>query len=181
MRRTGWKGYGVGFGAAIAVTTAIVLVSGWGTAVAAQVTNVFVSNDAAHAVPVHEQGTANVSVTNTALSVRPKLPEAANAFFAFGLSSSGGHGETQPLGKTIDLSYIDVAMNDTSMANLNTISFSTGPGTATLDLPGPSDGAEPRDYRLALTQPIRADRIQWFCVAPGCRFTVDGIGTEVSP
>jgi hypothetical protein len=52
--------------------------SGWGSAVAAQITNVFVTNTSSNPVPVqavgtlpvHEQGTATVNVTNTPLPVK---------------------------------------------------------------------------------------------------------------
>lgn len=64
-----WKKYGLASGAMLALAMGILLVTGWGTAVAAQVTNVFVTNDAAHAVPIHEQGTATVNVANSSLAV----------------------------------------------------------------------------------------------------------------
>jgi hypothetical protein len=70
---------GVGFAMLV---TIILLATGWGSAVAAQISSVIVTNDAAHAVPVrdqntdangnikvHEQGTASVNVTNTTLAV----------------------------------------------------------------------------------------------------------------
>src|SRR5436309_15934899 len=38
---------------------------------AAPISSVFVTNDASHAVPVHEQGTANVNVTNAGGRVIP--------------------------------------------------------------------------------------------------------------
>jgi hypothetical protein len=57
----------------VAVATVVLLVTGWGSAVAASGASFFVNNTASdpvpvHAtgtVPVHEQGTANVDVTNT--------------------------------------------------------------------------------------------------------------------
>jgi hypothetical protein len=54
---------GVGFAMLV---TIIFLATGWGSAVAAQVTSVFVNNDASHPVPVHEQGTANVNIASSA-------------------------------------------------------------------------------------------------------------------
>jgi hypothetical protein len=66
----------------LVLASVILLATGWGTAVAAQVTSVFVTNDAAHPVlvqeqradaqgnvKVHEQGTADVNVTNSSLLV----------------------------------------------------------------------------------------------------------------
>lgn len=70
----------------VAAVTAILLITGWGSAAASSIGNVLVTNDAAHAIPVreqnvdkngylavheqgtaavHEQGTANVNVLGT--------------------------------------------------------------------------------------------------------------------
>jgi hypothetical protein len=51
------KKYAIGAGAMLALVFAIVLATGSGSAVAAQVTSVFVNNDAAHPVPVNVQNT----------------------------------------------------------------------------------------------------------------------------
>jgi hypothetical protein len=59
-----FKKYAIGAGGMLVLVAAIVLATGSGSAVAAQITSVFVTNDAAHPVPVHEQGTASVTVTN---------------------------------------------------------------------------------------------------------------------
>jgi hypothetical protein len=81
-----FKKYAIGAGAMLVLVVAVVLATGSGSAVAAQITSVFVTNDASHAVPVreqaldgsnirvHEEGTANVNVTNTGLSVAPQTP-----------------------------------------------------------------------------------------------------------
>ena len=63
MRWRGLKKYGLGAGAMLILVMAILLTTGWGSAVAAQITNVFVTNDAAHAVPVAVQGTTPVAGT----------------------------------------------------------------------------------------------------------------------
>jgi hypothetical protein len=68
-----FKKYAIGAGGMLVLVVAIVLATGSGSAVAAQISSVFVTNDAAHAVPVHanntdangnlkvhEQGTATV-------------------------------------------------------------------------------------------------------------------------
>src|SRR6266581_7103843 len=47
------------------VATLVLLVTGWGSAMAAQVTSVLVTNTSGNPVPVQQQGTANVNVTNT--------------------------------------------------------------------------------------------------------------------
>jgi hypothetical protein len=49
----------------VSVATVVLLVTGWGSAVAANVSSVFVTNTASNPVPVHQQGTADVNVTNT--------------------------------------------------------------------------------------------------------------------
>ncbi len=73
-----------------AVTTAAgaavaLLVTGWGTAVAANISSVFVTNDSSHAIPVAQQGTAEVNVTNTTVPVHEQgtvmtHPATPNAF-----------------------------------------------------------------------------------------------------
>jgi hypothetical protein len=55
MRSRTWKKYGVGAGGMLVLVMAVLLATGWGSAVAAQITNVFVTNDAAHPVPVQNQ------------------------------------------------------------------------------------------------------------------------------
>jgi hypothetical protein len=76
MRR--FKKYGLGAAGMLVLVMAILLATGWGSAVAAQLTNVFVTNDASHpvpvsvnnaSVPVHDQGTASANVTNTSVPV----------------------------------------------------------------------------------------------------------------
>jgi hypothetical protein len=69
--------YAIGAGGMLVLVLAILLATGWGTAVAAQISNVFVTNDATHPVPVQEQGTANVNVTNQALGVQATIPSGA--------------------------------------------------------------------------------------------------------
>jgi hypothetical protein len=70
--------YGMTLVATTSLVTVVLLVTGWGSAVAAQVTSVFITNTGASqavpvqavgTVPVHEQGTANVNVTNTTVPV----------------------------------------------------------------------------------------------------------------
>jgi hypothetical protein len=52
MRFRGCKKYAIGAGGMLVLVTAVLLATGAGSAVAAQITNVFVTNDAAHPVPV---------------------------------------------------------------------------------------------------------------------------------
>ena len=50
----------------VSVATVVLLVTGWGSAVAANVGSVFVANQASNPVPVRQQGIADVKVTNGA-------------------------------------------------------------------------------------------------------------------
>jgi hypothetical protein len=52
MRLQGWKKYGLGGCGMLMLVMAVLLATGWGSAVAAQIQNVFITNDSAHAVPV---------------------------------------------------------------------------------------------------------------------------------
>jgi hypothetical protein len=59
------RSYVVTLVATTSVVMLVLLLTGWGSAVASQVSSVFVTNtDANGNVKVHEQGTANVQVTN---------------------------------------------------------------------------------------------------------------------
>jgi hypothetical protein len=96
MRLHGWRRIGLGAGVTLLLVMAVLLVSGWGSAVASSVSSVFVTNTSANPVPVngtvavtsgsplgvreantdangnvkvHEQGTASVNVTNSTLHV----------------------------------------------------------------------------------------------------------------
>ena len=50
----------------LSVATVVLLVTGWGSAVAANVGSVFVANQASNPVPVRQQGISDVKVTNAA-------------------------------------------------------------------------------------------------------------------
>jgi hypothetical protein len=89
MRLEGLKTYALSAGGMLVLVVAIVLATGSGSAVAAQITSVFVTNTASHPVPVnetntdangnikiHEQGTANVNVLGT-ISARQSIPSTA--------------------------------------------------------------------------------------------------------
>jgi hypothetical protein len=49
----------------VSVATVLLLLTGWGSAVAANVSSVLVTNRPSNPVPVQQQGTADVNVTNT--------------------------------------------------------------------------------------------------------------------
>jgi hypothetical protein len=90
MRQQRWRRYGVGAGGMLVLVTAFLLATGWGSAAAAQITSVFVTNDSANPVPVqeqradangnikiHEQGTASVRVDNTVPVIQRNVEKAA--------------------------------------------------------------------------------------------------------
>ncbi len=53
----------------VSVATVALLITGWGSALAANVSSVFVTNTASNSVPVQQQGTASVNITNTSVPV----------------------------------------------------------------------------------------------------------------
>jgi hypothetical protein len=75
-------------------------------AAAAAILPVVVTNDAAHPVPVHEQGTANVNVNGT-VPVAPKLP--ANAFSSFGFEDQTVGPSNLPAGSNWYISEVSGA------------------------------------------------------------------------
>jgi hypothetical protein len=53
----------------VTVATAVLLITGWGSALAANARSVLVTNTASKPVPVHQQGTASVNIANTSVPV----------------------------------------------------------------------------------------------------------------
>ena len=86
--------YAMGAAGMLVLAMAILLAAGWGTAVAAQVTNVFVTNDASHAVPVQQQGTATVRAEGTPVTIE--------------LDQDGRY--TVPAGKRLVIQYVNGAI-----------------------------------------------------------------------
>jgi hypothetical protein len=104
-----FKKYAIGAGGMLVLVVAIVLATGSGSAVAAQITNVFVTNDASHPVPVAQQGTANVNVTNSTVPVHEQgiatvQPAGTPVWFDLRQGSSG---YTVPAGKRLVVQYIN--------------------------------------------------------------------------
>jgi hypothetical protein len=107
---------GVGFAMLV---TIIFLATGWGSAVAAQISSVFVTNDTSHPVPVAQQGTANVNVTNSTVPVHEQgtAPiRAANEevtvqkeFDESQANFCAGEVYTVPAGKRLVVEYIGLA------------------------------------------------------------------------
>jgi len=150
MRLRRWKKYAIGAGGMLVLVVALMLVTGWGTAVAAQVTNVFVTNDANHAVPVREQGTPNVHVTNSDLSVAPPAPITdGGGFFALngGLSADeAGTASAVSVHLADGVSFLQIKSGG---ANGTTVAYFLGPAEA-----GNSSIA------LALARPITFDWVR---------------------
>jgi hypothetical protein len=142
--------YSMALVATTGLVTIVLLVTGWGSAVAAQVTSVFITNNgASQAVPVHEQGTASVSVANTVptkASDNPALQpvEQTEAFtLASGESGGGGTVYTVPGGKrlVIETASVVAQLPTTQQAvanlliNLAGATGHTGPGIGVFVIP----------------------------------------------
>jgi hypothetical protein len=106
---------GIGFAMMV---TIIFLATGWGSAVAAQISSVFVTNDASHPVPVAQQGTANVNVTNSTVPVHEQgtaTVQQAGTPVHFELrerQTFGGNTYTVPAGKRLVIQYINGTVRD---------------------------------------------------------------------
>jgi len=61
--------WGLPVGTMVSVAAGVLLVSGWGSALASSVTSVLVTNPASKPVPVRQQGPVNVNVTNASVAV----------------------------------------------------------------------------------------------------------------
>jgi len=112
MRVRGLKKYAIGAAGMLALVMAVVLATGSGSAVAAQIVNVFVTNDASHPVPVHEQGTAQTQSADATQLV---------------LDHRFAPGERQ----TVDVSAyreIRITVGDCSNGELNVAQIDPSPG-----------------------------------------------------
>jgi hypothetical protein len=157
MRLRAWKTYGLGAGGMLVLVMAILLATGWGSAVAAQISSVFVTNDAAHPVPVHEQGTANVNVTSGNLSVG--LPPVTGG--GGSLLVVAGQPQTVPVAtaSAITIEFIGGA-SSVSLRDRDSIVADVGGAVA--------DATNaPETVPLALTRPISFDHIVCFGLVGG--------------
>jgi hypothetical protein len=172
MQRRGWKRYGIGAGGMLVLVMAILLATGWGSAVAAQIQGVLVTNDAAHSVPVreqnldangnikvHEQGTANVNVTNSSLSIAAQSPVTSG-----GQASELDSGENANYGTTITVSALSIwfsgGAHDLTLSNN---------GSIVARIPGPL-GSVDAGVDLALTRPVSFDSARCGGTGGLCRF-----------
>jgi hypothetical protein len=142
--------YGMTFVATTVLVTIVLLVTGWGSAMAAQVTSVLITNTGtSQAVPVHEQGTASVTVTNTVPTKASDNPafqpaEETEAFtLTPGATGGGGTVYTVPAGKrlVIETASVVAQLPTTQRAianlliNLAGATGHTGPGIGVFMFP----------------------------------------------
>jgi hypothetical protein len=113
MRR--FKSYAIGAAGMLVLVAAIVLATGSGSAVAASISSVFVTNTASHPVPVHEtntdangnikvheQGTVVVQQTGTPVHIQLVVNNGRSSLY------------TVPAGKRLEIQYIKGFQNPTS-------------------------------------------------------------------
>src|SRR5437867_2572480 len=90
--------------AATSLVTVVLLVTGWGSAVASNLSSVIVTNTATNpvpfqavaTVPVHEQGTANVNVTNSHLTLAAEPPITGGGMYELIPASGGVTNDVRP-------------------------------------------------------------------------------------
>jgi hypothetical protein len=170
--RPGWKRYGVGAGVTVVLAAGLILATGWGSAVAGQISNAFITNGPANPVPVqeqrtdangnikvHEQGTADVNVTNSSLKVGSPAP-ITDGGGGIGVDTGSVSHESVP----VIASALDIHMS--SDVSTLALQLGTGPGSTTPAVfVGPSQGAA-SDIVLPLSRPIKFDGVE-----------CDGVGT----
>jgi hypothetical protein len=177
MRLRRLKKYALGAGGMLVLVMAILLATGWGSAVAAQISSVFVTNDAAHAVPVHanntdangnlkvhEQGTANVQGT---VNVE-QVPVTSGGDFAIIDCSGEGTQEVHQGVATALVIHMQSGVDAMQLRNS---------GSLILDLEGPGDGAL-ADVNLPLTRPIQFNTIECISSSAANRLIVGWIGNN---
>src|SRR6516225_7868666 len=150
MELHGWKKYGLGAASMAVVVITILLVSGWGTAAADQLLNVFVTNTAAHPVPVSGTLTVTnptaaplaVQETNTDGNGNIKVHEQGTVQVGGSVSVSNLPG-TQPVSGTVNVGNLPAAPTTEVIAS----------GSFTLNLAGavlfgPADVSPYRELTL---------------------------------
>src|SRR5262245_1516266 len=130
-------------------------------------TNVIVGNDATNPVPVKQQGTANVNVTNSGIPVTPQAPISGGGQ---SFQAEGGH--TAMLAATETASALMVTLT----ANAHEVDLTDG-GEIVARFIGPSSVVGNRSYQLALSRPVSFDEIH--CIGPDTETCgVSWIGNE---
>lgn len=184
------------------VATLVLLVTGWGSAMASSVQSVIVANTASNPVPVtptgtvpvheqgtakvaeqnldgngnvkvHEQGTANVNVTNSSLTVAQPTPITSASVTSELLHITSGTNETDAHPGISVATAVRAHMS----AGIAFVGFlNNGHPVATFS--GPGNFGSP-DVELALTRPIEFDEIACvsdFFTAEEC--AVDWVGNN---
>jgi hypothetical protein len=172
-----FKKYGIGAAGMLVLVAAIVLATGSGSAVAAQITSVFVTNDAAHPVPVHanntdangnlkvhEQGTASVQGT---VNVN-QVPVTSGSNFAIIHCSGEGSQESHSGVATALTIHMQSGIEGMQLRNS---------GNLILDLEGPGGGGL-ANVNLPLTRPIQFDTIECISFSADNRLIVGWIGNN---
>jgi hypothetical protein len=137
MRRI--KQYAVGAGGMLVLVAAVVLATGSGSAVAAQIGSVFVTNDSSHPVPVKTQAVVPVTDGGEVFTGR-------------------GCQDEQHLDSPVTATAISIHMSSgVTFVNLQMNGASANP-TSPLIVAGPAEGGS-ADFTLALTRPIEFDTI----------------------
>jgi hypothetical protein len=138
----GLKKYGLAGLGMLALVVVVLLVTGWGSAAAAQITSVFVTNDAAHAVPVN--------VTNSSLSVASAAPITSGGGFAV-----HNCGDTfPPFSPAITATALSIHMQ----SNVIALRLVNGTNEAASFI-GPAAEIGNAEIVLALARPIKFDNI----------------------
>jgi hypothetical protein len=146
---------------------------------ASSVLNVFVTNDTSHAVPVrdqntdangdikvHEQGTANVNVTNSSLSVAPATPVTGG-----GKDVRVGQDTPALYSSFQTASALSIAMS----SDVSSVIF-TDQGIQVAAFLGPAENGN-SSINLALTRPIEFNAIN--CITPSTGVcAVSWVGAE---
>lgn len=180
-------GWGLSVVTMASVATAVLLATGWGSAVAANVSSVFVTNTASNpvpvtptgTVPVHEQGTANVNVTNSSISVTP--PGAVSQ-----VCKSNSYVSDSLWVVPNDLQPHSICSGDFYVTSITVAGFNSNAAsiefryksTVMLNLlSSPFHGSD--SYQLNLTHPLHVDDVEVYCsdVNP-CQFELAMLGNS---
>jgi hypothetical protein len=187
----GWKKYGLGAASMLVLVIAILLVSGWGTAVADQLNNVFVTNTSANPVPVSGTLTINnppasplaVRETNTDANGNIKVDEQGTVQVGGSVSVSNLPG-TQPVSGTVNVGNFPAAPETDLIASGPTTFDAAGE-----DLIGGVNISAYREVTLYLSVPGAAGSVTCYLSTRGplgpATFSLgtvttgsDGVGTK---
>jgi hypothetical protein len=195
MTLHGWKKYGLGAASMLVLLIAILIVSGWGTAAADQLFSVFITNTAANPVPVsgtltvtnppasplaihetntdangnikvHEQGTADVNITNSSLPVGPPSPVTG------GGGTQGVSGPSTVHIATETATFLSIHMDLT----VGFVLLADGSNVVGLFI-GPGDSGE-ANINAPLSRPITFDTIECAVTVGSGNCRVDWIGNS---